>query len=238
MGFVNLFYYSTTLFQVVYGYSALGAAVLMAPAQVAGIVSAVVVRRVLQRKGITYTGTVTLGLMALTLFLSTALQFGTPVVFPVIVVSLYGFASLGAVITMTNAVMDLSRKGDEGDTSAYRSAAGNIGIALGITVMTFVTTTVGFASLNTQLDAAGLPPAQVSNAGWDLLYGADPQDVSDQYGIPLDEVNEIAEAEQVAYVDAYRAQGLVAGIVTSLSAMLFFVIRRRASRNAEGATQP
>lgn len=238
MGFVNLFYYSTTLFQVVYGYSALGAAVLMAPAQVAGIVSAVVVRRVLQRKGITYTGTVTLGLMALTLFLSTALQFGTPVIFPVIVVSLYGFASLGAVITMTNAVMDLSRKGDEGDTSAYRSAAGNIGIALGITVMTFVTTTVGFASLNTQLDAAGLPPAQVSNAGWDLLYGADPQDVSDQYGIPLDEVNEIAEAEQVAYVDAYRAQGLVAGIVTSLSAMLFFVIRRRASRNAEGATQP
>jgi hypothetical protein len=160
------------------------------------------------------------------------------VVFPVIVVSLYGFASLGAVITMTNAVMDLSRKGDEGDTSSYRSAAGNIGIALGITVMTFVTTTVGFASLNTQLDAAGLPPAQVSNAGWDLLYGADPQDVSDQYGIPLEEVNEIAEAEQVAYVDAYRAQGLVAGIVTSLSAMLFFVIRRRAARGAEAATQP
>lgn len=237
MGFVNLYYYSTTLFQIVYGYSALGAAVLMAPAQVAGIVSAVVVRRILQRRGITFTGTLSLGLMALTLFLSTAVQFGSPVAFPVIVVALYGFASLGAVITMTNAVMDLSRKGDEGDTSSYRSAAGNIGIAVGITVMTFVTTTVGFASLNTQLDAAGLPPAQVSSAGWDLLYGADPQDVSDQYGISIDEVNAITEAEQVAYVDAYRAQGLVAGIITSLSAILFFVIRRRAARGAEAAAQ-
>lgn len=238
MSFVNLYYYATELFQVVYGYSALGAAVLMAPAQVAGIISAVVVRRVLQRRGITYTGTLALSLTALTLFMSATLHVDSPVIVPVIVVSLYGFASLGALITLTNAVMDLSRSGDEGDTSSYRSAAANIGIAIGITVMTFVMTTAGFTSLNAQLDAAGIAPAEVSNAGWDLLYGADPQEVSDQYAIPIDEVNEISAAEQVAYVDAYRAQGLVAGIVTSLSAMLFFLIRRRGARGAEDVSQP
>lgn len=230
MSFVNLYYYSLTLFQVVYGYSAFTTAILMIPAQLAGILSAIVVRKILVRKGVTFVGTLAIGFMAVTLLLSTLLQPGTPILFPIIVVTLYGFGSLAAVITMTNAVMDLSRKGDEGDTSSYKSAATSVGMAIGISVMTFVTTTVGFASFNSQMEAAGIPPAEVSAAGWDLLYGATPQDVSDQYAIPIDEVNEIGDMEKTAYVQAYRAQGLVGAVVAGIAALLFYVIRRRTKR--------
>ena len=235
VSFANLYYYSTLLFQIVYGYSALGAAVLMVPAQVAGICGAVVVRKVLQRKGVTYSGTLMIGLVAVTLLLSTLLQPGSPLVLPVALVALYGFASLGAVITMTNAVMDLSRHGDEGDTSAYKSAASNIGLAVGVTIMSGVVAAAGYASMNAQLSEAGIPAAEASAPAWDLMYGAAPQDVADQYGIPLDEVNQLEAMDQVAYVQAYRAHGLVGGVITMAAAGVFLAVRRRMEGNARKA---
>ncbi len=233
VSFANLYYYSTLLFEIVYGYSALGAAVLMVPTQLAGITSAVVVRKILQRRGVTFTGTLMIGALAFTLLLSTIVRPDSPIIVPVVIVALYGFASLGAIITMTNAVMDLSKRGDEGDTSAYRSAASNIGLAVGVTIMTVVVTTAATASMYTQLDAAGMSSSDVSAPAQDLLYGSAPQDVADQYGIPLDEATELQEMDRVAYVQAYRAHGLVGGIITLAAAGVFLLVRRRMDATAK-----
>ncbi|MGI9197775.1 MAG: MFS transporter [Candidatus Nanopelagicales bacterium] len=225
--FANLYYYSTLLFEVNYAYSPLGAAVLMMPAQVAGIGGAVVVRKLLQSRGITFSGGVMLSIVAAALLLCMWVSTESPLWVPIAIVSLFGFASVSVIAVMTNAVMNLSPRGKEGDTSAYRSAASNMGLAVGVAVMTAVVTTVGMASITSQMSAAGMSTSEYGAAATALLDGTSPQDVSDQYGIPIDEAQELDDIDRQAFVSAYRAQGLVGGLVTAAAACLFLGIRRR-----------
>ena len=236
-GFANLYYYTINLFQIVYGYSPLGAAILMIPAQLAGIAGAVVVRKMLQRKGVTFSGTLLILAVAGALFLSLLVQPDSHIIVPILVVSLYGLVSLGAFIAMTNAIMNLAKPGQEGDTSAYKTAASNIGSAIGVTLMTAVVTTVGMTAMNVQLADSDMSEADVSDAGWALLYGTSPDEVSEQYGMPIEEVNELGEMESTAFVASYHGHGIVGGTVTALAGVVFLIVRRRmdAAEAAEAA---
>jgi Leu/Phe-tRNA-protein transferase len=51
--------------------------------------------------------------------------------------------------------------------------------------------------------------------------------VSDQYGISVTEADQLQEMERVAFVDAYRAQALVGGLMAILCGAIFLAARRR-----------
>lgn len=225
--FTNLFYYSTLLFQVVYGYSAFGAAVIMIPAQLASISGAIVARKVLQRRGIAFTGTAMITLLAVALLATVIVTVDSPIFVPVIVVSTYALASIAAFVALTNAIMNLAEPGDEGVTSSYKSAASNFGGAIGIAVMTVVVTVAGTTSMQNQMEAAGMTSEEAQQAGWAMIQGTSPEDASDLYGIPLDDAQEIQAQEQIAFVVAYKAQGVVGGVISLLTAAVFYASRRR-----------
>lgn len=228
--FANLYYYSTLLYQIVYGYSALGAAIVMIPAQLCSIAGAVVARKLLQRKGISFTGTSMITAMGCILTLGVLMQADFPLVVPVILVSAYAVVSVAAYVAMTNAIMNLAEKGREGETSSYRSAASNVGSALGVAVMTSVVSLAGLTSMNNQLAEAGMSASEVSDAAWALLDGSSPQSVSDQYGISTAEASQISDMEKVAFVQSYRAQAVLGGVISIAAGGLFFVRRRRQER--------
>jgi MFS family permease len=233
--FANLFYYNTLLYQVVYGYSALGAAVVMIPTQVGSIAGAVIGRKLLQRLGVAISGTAMIcGLGVSMLIAALIVQVSSPLVVPVVIVSCYAVASVAAFVALTTAIMALADPGEEGVTSSYKTASSNIGAALGVCVLTAVVTTVGVGSMQAQMDSAGMSSSSVSaEAAWDLLYGASSQDVSDQYGISVSEADQIREMDRVAFVDAYRAQALVGGVLAILCGVAFLAARRRYEQPVE-----
>lgn len=233
--FANLFYYNTLLYQVVYGYSALGAAVVMIPTQVGSIAGAVIGRKLLQRLGIAISGTAMIcGLGVTMLIAALVIQVSSPLVLPVVIVSCYAVASVAAFVALTTAIMALAEPGEEGVTSSYKTASSNIGAALGVCILTAVVTTVGVGSMQAQMDSAGMSSSAVSaEAAWDLLYGASSQDVSDHYGISVSEADQIREMDRVAFVDAYRAQALAGGLMAILCGGVFFATRRRYEQPVE-----
>jgi predicted MFS family arabinose efflux permease len=231
--FANLFYYNTLLYQVVYGYSALGAAVVMIPAQLGSIAGALVGRKLLQRLGIAISGSVMiLGLGMAMLIAAVVVRASSPLIVPVVIVSCYAVASVAAFVSLTTAIMALAEDGDEGVTSSYKTASSNIGAALGVCVLTAVVTTVGVSSMQSQMASAGMSSTS-AEAAWDLLYGASSQDVSDQYGISVAEADQIQEMDRVAFVDAYRAQALVGGLLAMMCGGVFLAARRRYEQHVE-----
>ncbi len=231
--FTNLFYYSTLLYQVVYGYSAFGAAVLMVPTQVCSILGAIVARKLLQRRGIAFTGTGMISLLGVALLATVIVSVDSSILVPIVVVSTYALASIAAFVALTNAIMNLAVPGDEGVTASYKSAASNFGGAVGIAVMTVVVTFAGTASMQHQMEAAGMTSEEAQQAGWAMIQGTSPEDAADLYGIPLDEAQTIDAQEKVAFVDAYKAQGIVGGLISLLTAAVFYASRRRYEHLAE-----
>lgn len=93
--FVNLWFYLTVGYQYVFGISAARTAVIMIPAQIAGVLGAVVGRKLFQRRGITFTGVVLLLGLAVTLLASTLIVVDSSLWFTILILSGYAFCSVG-----------------------------------------------------------------------------------------------------------------------------------------------
>lgn len=229
--FANLYYYNTLLYQVVYGYSAFGAAVVMIPTQLASIAGAAIGGKLLKRWGVGISGSATIfSLGIIMLVAALTVRVSSPLIVPVVIVSCYAVASVASFVALTTAIMGLAESGQEGVTSSFKSASSNIGSALGVCILTVVVTTVGVNSMQAQMDAAGMETSETAEAAWDLLYGASTQEVSDQYGISTAEAEQIGDMDRAAYVDAYRAQALVGGVLAIVCSVFFFFTRRRYER--------
>lgn len=228
--FANLYYYSMLLFEIVYGFTALGAAILMIPAQLGAMLGALVARKLLQRNGVTVAGSCGILAMGAVMILAATMRPGWPLILPVLLVTAYSVASVCSFVSLTNAIMDLAEPGTEGETSSYRSAAANIGAAIGVAIMTSLVTLAGTASLQAQSQEQGIPVDTTSEAVWALIDGTSPDAVSSEYGIPMDQVTQISDMEKVAFVDSYRAQAVGGGVIALLSGALFYATRRRQER--------
>lgn len=228
--FANLYYYTMLLYEIVYGFTALGAAILMIPAQLGAMVGASVARKLLQRKGVTAAGTYGILAMGAIMILASTMRAGWPLILPMIFVTAYSIASVCSFVSLTNAIMNLAEAGTEGQTSSYRSAAANIGAAIGVAIMTSLVTLAGTASLRAQSEEAGVPVATTSEAVWALINGTSPDAVSSEYGIPIDQVTQISDMEKVAFVDSYRAQAAGGGVIALVAGGLFYASRRRQER--------
>lgn len=225
--FANLWFYMTVGFQYLYGLNALQTAVVMLPAQSAAIGGAVVTRRFLRKRGITVTGTITLAALAASLLLSALITENSPLWVPIVVMSVYGAASVGASIPLTNAVMNRAPEGEEGSASAFRSAATSIGTTVGVVVMSTIVFSTFSASLTNTLKSEGLNTKQSASIAERIRAGASSEDLSADYAVPLKQVELVADAQRGAMADGLHAHGLSGAAFTAVCLLIFYWSQRR-----------
>jgi hypothetical protein len=151
----------------------------------------------------------------------------SPLWLPIAIVSVYAMFAVGAGIPITTAIMGSVAPGEEGDASAYRGAATNLGNALSVAVMTAIVAAAIQLSLQGEYAAAGLDPATVPPIAKSIEDGASTQQLATQYALPVSEVEEIDALQVEAFVTGFRVQGLVGGIVTLGVAVAFYTVARR-----------
>lgn len=235
VSFANLWFYITVGLQYVYGLNVLQTAVAMLPAQLAGIGGAMITRRFMRRRGISVTGITFLAALALSLLLSTVITADSPLWVPIVVLSIYAAASVGASIPLTNAVMNLAPKGEDGSASAFRSAASNIGSAVGVVVMTTIVFAAFSASLTNTLQSQGLNSKQSASIAMDIRDGVTSEQAAANYSVPLQQVRQIADAQRDAMADGLRAHGLSGAAFTGGCLVIFCWSRRRQRKAADRA---
>lgn len=228
--FANLWFYMTMGLQYIFGLDALGAAVVTVPAQMLSIVGSGLAGAFIKRRGVAVSGTVLLVVVALALFATALIELDTPIWVSVLMLSVYSAAAVGASVTLTNAVMDLAPKGEEGIFSSYRGAALNLGSAVGVAGMTTIVFLAASGFLQQQSVAAGLDPDTSSQIATELRQGTTPEDAATLYAVPVEEVDQITEIQTQAFVEGLHAHGVVGGSVTLVAAGVFFVVRRKQER--------
>lgn len=232
MSFANLWFYMTVGLQYVYGLNAFETAVALLPAQAAAIVGAVITRWLLRRRGIIVAGSIMLLGLAVSLLLSALITSGSPMWVPILVTGLYAVTSIGAGIPLTNAVMNLAPPGEDGSASAFRSAAGNIGSAVGVLVMSTLVFNTFSASLATTLESEGLQSRQSVQIAESIREGVTSERVAANYAVPVQQVDQIADAQREAMVDGLRVHGLSGAAFTGVCLLMFIWSRRRYAQSS------
>ena len=232
MSFANLWFYMTVGLQYLYGLNALGTAVALLPAQAAAILGAVITRWLLRRRGITVAGSVMLLGLAVSLLVSALISAGSPMWVPVLVTCFYAITSVGAGIPLTNAIMDLAPSGEDGSASAFRSAASNIGGAVGVIVMSTIVFSAFSASLAATLKSEGLDSQQSVQIAESVREGVTSDEVAANYAVPVQQVEQIAEAQQEAMVNGLRMHGLSGAAFTGVCLVIFLWSRRRQTHDS------
>ncbi len=231
--FANLFFYMTMALQYVYLLSPVEVALAMAPAQLSAVIGATVSGRFVRRFGITTAGSALMAVVAATLICSAGLSLDSPLWLSVVIVSAYAAAAAGGGVAVTNAVMDTAPPGQDGAASAFRGAAAGMGTAIGVAGMTSIVILASSASLHDQSAAAGIDPSQSTQIARDMAQGATSEDASSLYAVPVTEVSEIDDFRRRAYLEGFKAHGLVGGAVTLAAGAMFYVVRRRQERRSQ-----
>ncbi len=231
--FANLFFYMTMALQYVYLLSPVEVALAMAPAQLSAVIGATVSGRFVRRFGITTAGSALMAVVAATLICSAGLSLDSPLWLSVVIVSAYAAAAAGGGVAVTNAVMDTAPPGQDGAASAFRGAAAGLGTAIGVAGMTSIVILASSASLHDQSAAAGIDPSQSTQIARDMAQGATSEDASSLYAVPVAEVSEIDDFRRRAYLEGFKAHGLVGGAVTLAAGAMFYVVRRRQERRSQ-----
>lgn len=234
--FANLFFYMTMALQYVYRLSPVEVALAMAPAQLSAVLGAMWSGRLVRRWGITRSGSVLMVVVAAALFVSATLRIASPLWFAIVIVSIYAAAAAGSGVAVTNAVMDRAPEGGDGAASAFRSAAANLGTAIGVAGMTGIVMLGSSMSLNHQSVRAGIEPSTSAEVARSMAAGASSEDASSLYAVPVADVTEIDDFRRQAYLVGFRAHGVVGGAVTVAAAVVFFAIRRRQERESDSRT--
>ncbi len=228
--FANLWFYMTMALQYIWGLDSLQVALAMTPAQIVSIGGAALAGRLVQKRGVAVGGAILLLATAATLFASALLQLDTPLWLAMVLVSVYAGAAVGAGVALTNAIMDLARKGEDGSASAFRGAASSLGSAIGVAVMTTIVFTSAAASLSDQAVASGVDSSTATEVATSMRDGATSEDTASLYSVPVDEVEQIDSMQRNAYLVGLHVHGLVGGAVTLAATVLFYVVRRRQER--------
>ncbi len=231
--FANLFFYMTMALQYIYDLAPIAVALAMAPAQLSAVVGAIASGRVVRRWGITRAGSVLMTVVAVTLLCSAGIGVSSPLWLAVAIVCVYAAAAAGGGVAVTNAVMDGAPPGKDGAASAFRGAAASIGTAVGVAGMTAIVTTAASASLHHQFVQADIDDSPSTQVAREITSGATSEDASSLYAVPVTEADEIDDFRRQAYLEGFRAHGLVGGVVTLAAAGMFLVTRRRLERRGE-----
>jgi hypothetical protein len=217
----------TLAYEYVFGLNVFWTAVAMVPAQLCAVGGARLAGRMVQRMGISASGVALLCGTGAAMALAVWVDVDSPLWFAILVTCLYSFFTVAAGVPLTNAIMDSAPPGEEGSASAFRSAAINMGLAIGVALVSTVVYSTFTTSLAEQFDASGVPVEQAAAIAEDLRDGAASEEEAAIYAVPLGQVEDIDRMQRVAMVDGLDAQNWSGVIVSLLSAGAFALARRR-----------
>ncbi|MEI8082493.1 MAG: MFS transporter [Actinomycetes bacterium] len=232
--FANLWFYMMLAFQHVYGLNAVETAVVMLPAQVTGVLGAVIARALLARKGVTWAGTILLIAVGISLLLTLTVRQGSPVWVPALVVALFSATAIATSVPLTNAVMDSAGPNESGSASAMRGAAGSIGAALGVVLMGSVVFGAVQANMVDEIAATGQPPQKAASMVAELEAASQAPNPASPYPIPAEEEEFLKDAFARSMLNGIYADGVVGAGIAFASAGLFFVSRRKQRQQPGG----
>ena len=227
MPFANTWYFATLLFQDGYGLSPLQAAMVLIPAQVAGMIGAKAVAGPLMRKwGISRAGLFFLVLLSIAMFSSLLIRPTSELWVPTVVMMFFGFTAVGAATVMTNAVMSSSPRDQSGNTSAFKSAASSIGVAMGFLIMGSLVFGATQASLESSLQGSGISQERIE-AEVQSIQDSQNADSLTQYAIPPPIEQNLLDQTRGAIVDGFHVDGVIGGAIAVISTVLFLGYARR-----------
>src|SRR5690606_28399010 len=99
--------------------------------------------------------------------------------------------------------------------------------AIGVAGMTSIVILASSASLHEQSVRAGIDPSESTEVARSIASGATSEDTSSLYAVPVAEVSEIDAIRRQAYLEGFKAHGVVGGTVTFAATAMFVVVRRR-----------
>ena len=127
--------------------------------------------------------------------------------------------------------MSLAPKGEEGRTSAFRTAATNLGTSMGTVFLATIFFSTATASMSDENRSTGLSVDRATYIAKAVIEGASSEEVASQYSVPVALVDEVTSYERQAAVEGFRAQGVGSGFMLLAAAGIFYVARRRIDGN-------
>lgn len=231
---LNTFFYVTIVLQYMYGMTAFATAVLMIPAQAASIVGAKVVsERMTDRFGITRSGITLLLALGVVMAMPITFTTSTPIWQVLVFVSLFGALVNAIGVVALNALMSSAPPEESGNTAAFQGSAVEIGIALGVVVMSTLVFNVGRASLANGLEDSGLSTESAAVVMAEIQENSASPLITARYSYPLPDGGDASEVHKAAILDGLRANG-VAGVAVALVGAGLFAIHRRRPQTALG----
>ena len=233
MPFTNLWYYQTVGGERVFGLSAAQVSLLLVPSQLTGIAGVWVARWWLRRLGIRLSGTILLAGISGALFLTVLQSTSSPLIQPVLVMSLFALCSSGAGVVITNAIMNLASAGQEGNASSMRAATGAVGSAMGVVLSSAILLGAAQGTME-RLSSTSGESWQTTVAVIQGLRDSDPtSDIAANTGVSQSAVAQADVAGQEALVSGYRVAGVAGGLVALISCIVFAVNPRVLPRRRE-----
>ena len=234
MPFANMWFYGTVGAQYIYGLTAFEVSLVFIPVQLAGVFGAIMASRLMQARGLTFTGTAAIIGSSVMCLLCMLQSTTISILVPLLILMGFSACTTGAAATLTNAIMNSAHKGHEGQASAFRTAAAALGSSLGtvfLSTIVFVTMT---GSMTDPATSTGLGLQEARAIAQSVIGGASSEEVASQYSVPVTMVEQITLDEQQAAATGYQAQGLGSGVVLLVAAGLYYTARRRLKRPEEG----
>jgi EmrB/QacA subfamily drug resistance transporter len=216
-GMFGMFFFLSLFFQNVQGYTPLQAGLRSLPNTVMIIIFAPIAGRLAGRIGSRVPMTVGLALNALSLFLFTQVQVGTPYprIWPLL--TLAGFGMAFVMSPMTSAVMSTVPPQRAGMASATTSASREIGGVFGIALLGAIVTHVFTRDLNRIVSQLNLPPAIKATILEQASHGVEQTGGSLSAGANL---GGLADALKASFVSGMHLALIVAGGVLMLGAIV------------------
>jgi predicted MFS family arabinose efflux permease len=222
----NLWFFVFVIDRYVHVETPLHSALIAVPAQVAGLIGARVVGWLSPRIGLRRTGTIFLGMQAVSFFVACVQTVDLPIAVTAGILCVYGFFCTGSFVCLSRGVMDTAPAGDEQSVSSYRTMAAGIGSAIGTLVINIALVGAMSRSMRVEAQQRGLT-AETTQALVDAVRRNTPNlRIMEDLEFDDRQLAELRAMRKEVIVDGFRAQALVCGMVIGLSAAGFWLARR------------
>lgn len=198
---VSLWYTTFLAFQYIYGLTETQIALIMVPAQLAGMLGARIMKPAIERFGLRTAGLAILGLLTVVQFGYLALSAGS-LWLTAVLIALYGFGTTAFMVASSNAVMNQARPEDSGVMSSYRTASGRIGSALSSLIIGGILFGTYNLAMGDQETAAGYSTSTITSS-------------------------QAAQFQTASMLDSVHARAVFAGVLTIVSAAAYAAALRR-----------
>lgn len=222
----NLWFFVFVIDRYVLGETPLHAAAIAVPAQLAGLVGARAVGWLSPRAGLRLTGTLFLGLQAVSFLASCVQTVDLSIWITASILAAYGFFSTGSFVCLARGVMDCAPPGTEQPVSSYRTMAGNIGSALGTLVINVALVTAMTGSMRARAEADGEAPEVTQVLVQAVRDNVPNLVVAERLDLDEAALADLRALRKEVIVDGFRAQSIACAIVIAIAAVGFWLARR------------